>query len=134
MNSGGVFKSNCNCCHKFVHKSADCTKKKNDLENRGNNIVGPRQENIYSLLIVQEMEIAYMAEEIEYGYCVHCGGRGPLGTFCDRCVDSSCIYARQLFEDEGRGDYWEEPDDEEEEEEEEEDEDKDKDKDKDKDE
>jgi hypothetical protein len=85
MNRGRGFKGNCNYCHRFGHKPADCIKKKNNLENRGNsNVLGRRQDNPDSSLVVQEIEVPYMAEEIEFGYCVHCGGRGPLGTFCDR--------------------------------------------------
>jgi hypothetical protein len=114
--SGRGFKGNCNYCHKFGHKSANCIKRKNDLEGRGNNNgIGRRQETADVSLIALEMEIAFMAEEMELEYCVYCGGRGPLGTYCDRCVDSGCIYARELFENEERGDYWEQCNDEEEE-------------------
>jgi hypothetical protein len=109
MNSGRGFKGNCNYCHRLGHKSTDCIKRKNDLESRSNkNGIGRRQDTADVSLVAQEMEVAFMAEEMELGYGVHCGGRGPLGTFCDRCVDSGCIYARELNEDEGRGDYWEE--------------------------
>jgi hypothetical protein len=59
---------------------------------------------------VEEMDVALMAEEakesFEMGRCVHCGGRGQLGTFCDRCVDSGCIYVRELHYNEVIGNYW----------------------------
>jgi hypothetical protein len=60
-------------------------------------------------------ELACMAEEdmqLVFRYCVHCAGRGPIGTFCDRCVDSGCIYVAERFEDKGRGEYWENSNDE----------------------
>jgi hypothetical protein len=105
MNSGRGFKGNCNYCHRFGHKSADCIKHKKDLERRDNNNgIGRKHETADVSLVAKEMEVDFMAKEIEFGYCVHCGGRGPLGTFCDRCVDSGCLYARDLYEDEGRGD------------------------------
>jgi hypothetical protein len=105
MNSGRGFLGNCNYCHKFGHKAADCIKRKSDLENRSNSNGIRRQEAADVSLNVQEMELAFMAEEWEFGYCVHCGGRGPLGTFCDRCVDSGCIYASTQYEDEGVDEY-----------------------------
>jgi hypothetical protein len=61
---------------------------------------------------VEEMDVALMVEEAKESFemvrCVHCGGSGRIGTFCDRCVDSGCIYVRELYDNEGIGYYWEE--------------------------
>lgn len=110
------FDGNCNFCHKFGHKSVDCNLRKASAgaKNRpgGNRY---NQDSADVLLIAKEMELAFMAEEQEedlVGYCVNCGGRGPLGTYCTRsgCEDSGSIYTTMLFEEEGRGNYWEEDD------------------------
>jgi hypothetical protein len=55
-------------------------------------------------------ELACLAEEdmqLEFGYCINCDSRGPIGTFCVRCIDPGCIYAAERLEDEGPGEYWE---------------------------
>jgi hypothetical protein len=63
MNSGSGFKGICNYCHRFGHKAADCIKRKNDLENRSNCKGIRRQEELDVSLNVQEIELAFMAEE-----------------------------------------------------------------------
>jgi hypothetical protein len=101
------FNCTCNYCHKPGHKAIDCRLKK-ARESQGNN-----QDKAEVTLCAFDFnlededwevgtnfdmingELAFMAEEdmeLEFGYCVNCNGKGPLGTFCDRCVDSGCIY------------------------------------------
>jgi hypothetical protein len=82
------FRGKCNYCHKVGHKAADCRKRQDEAE-----------------------EICMMAEEqMALGYCVICGGRGSLGTFCLNCVDSGAIYCSETYEGEGQGNYCEEDD------------------------
>jgi hypothetical protein len=100
------FNRNCNYCHKYDHKVSDCHKKK--TEQGHNKIAEIAEVSCIAECFPDAIDVALMTEdEFELGYCVHCGGTGRLGTFCDRCVDSGCIYASKLFEDEGCGTYWE---------------------------